>query len=47
MDQKIDDQLEFEKSKQPEQRVDSIMNSIVFAEEAIDGRPNGLYYLIH
>ena len=44
---KIADQLEFEEGKQPEQDVDSIMDSIVFAEETIDSRPPGLYYLIH
>lgn len=47
VDQKIADQLEFEEGEQPEQEVDSIMDSMVFAEEAIDGRPPGLYYLIH
>ncbi len=46
VDQKIADQLEFEEREQPEQEVDSIMDSMVFAEEAIDGRPCGPYYLI-
>ncbi len=47
VDQKIADQLEFEEGEQPEQEVDSIIDSMVFVEEAIDGRPLGLYYLIH
>ncbi len=47
VDQKIADQLEFEEGEKPEQKVDSIIDSIVFAKEAIDGRPLGLYYLIH
>ena len=47
VDQKIADQLKFEEEEQREQEVDSIMESMVFVEEAIDGRPLGLYYLIH
>ena len=47
VDQKIANQLKFEKRKQPEQEVDSIVNRMIFAEEAVDGRPPGLYYLIH
>ena len=47
VDQKIADQLEFEKRKQPEQEVNAIIDSMVFAEEAIDGRLPGLYYLFH
>ena len=47
VDQKIADQLQFEEGEQPEQGVDSIIDSMVFAEEAIDGRPPRLYYLIH
>lgn len=47
VDQKIADQLEFEEGEQPEQEIDSIMDSMVFAEEAIDSRLPGLYYLIH
>ena len=47
VDQKIANQLELEEGEQPEQEVDSIIDSMVFAEEAIDGRPPGLYYLIH
>ena len=47
VDQKIANQLEFEEGEHPEQEVDSIMNSMVFAVEAVDGRPPGLYYLIH
>lgn len=47
VDQKIADQLEFEEGERPEQEVDSIIDSMDFAEEAIDGRPPGLYYLIH
>lgn len=47
VDQKIADQLRFEEGEQPEQEVDSIMDSMVFAEEAVDGRPPWLYYLIH
>ncbi len=47
VDQKIADQIEFEKRKQPEQKVDLIMHSIVFAKEAIDDRLPWLYYVIH
>ncbi len=36
VDQKIADQLEFEEEEQPEQKVDLIMDSLIFAEEAID-----------
>ncbi len=38
VDQKIADQLKLGEGKQPGQEVDSIMDSMVFAEEAIDGR---------
>ena len=47
VDQKIANQLEFKEGKQLEQEVDSIIDSMVFAEEAIDNRPPGLYYLIY
>ncbi len=47
VDQKIADQLEFEEREKLEQEVDSIIDSMVFVEEAIDGRLPGLYYLIH
>lgn len=47
VDQKIADQLEFEEGEQLEQEVDSIMDSMVFAEKAVDCRPPGLFYLIH
>ncbi len=47
VDQKIADQLEFKESEPPEQEVDSIMDSIFFAEEAIDGGPPLLYHIIH
>ena len=47
VDQKIAVQLEFEEGKKPEQEVNSIGNSRVFAEEAMDVQPTGLYYLIH
>ena len=47
VDQKIADQLEFKEGELPEQEVDSIMNSMVFAEKAVDGRLPELYYLIH
>ncbi len=46
VDQKTADQLEFEERKQPEQKIDLIIDSIVFAEEAIDGQLPRLYYLI-
>lgn len=46
VDQKIANQLEFEEEKQPEQEVDSIIDRMVFAERAIDGRLPALYYLI-
>ena len=45
--QKIADQLEFEEGEQPEQEIDSIIDSLIFAKEAIDSKPPGLYYLIH
>lgn len=35
VDQKIADQLEFEEGEDPEQEVDSIIDSMVFAEEAM------------
>ena len=47
VDQKIADQLEFEERKQLEQKLDLIKDSMVFAEEAVDSGPPGLYYLIH
>ncbi len=46
IDQKIADQLEFEERKQPKRKVDLIMDSMVFAQEAFDSRPPRLYYLI-
>ena len=46
VDQKIADQLKFEKREQPEHKIDSIADNMVFAEEAIDGKPPWLYYLI-
>ncbi len=47
LDQKIAVQLEFEEGKKPDQEVSLIGNSRVFAEEAMDIQPTGLYYLIH
>lgn len=47
IDQKIANRLKFEEGKQQEQEVDSIMDNMVFAKEAVDGKPLGLYYLIH
>lgn len=47
IDQKIVDQLQFEKKEQAKQEIDSIMNSIVFAEEVIDSKPSRLYYFIY
>ena len=47
VDQKIANQLELEEGKQAEQEFDSIIDSMVFVKKAIDGRPPGLYYLIH
>ena len=47
VNQKIANTLEFEEGEQPEQEADSIMDSMVFAEEAVDSRPPGLYYLIY
>ncbi len=47
VDQKIVDQLEFAEGEKPDQKVDLIMDSMVLAEEVIDGRSPGLYYLIH
>lgn len=46
VDQKITDQLKFEEVEQPEQEEYFILDNIVFTEEAIDGIPLGLYYLI-
>ena len=45
--QKIADQLEFKEGEHPEHKIDSIIDSMVFAKEAIDGRPPELYYLIY
>ena len=47
VDQKIANQLKFEEGEQPEQEVDLILDSMVFAEETVDGKLLGLYYLIH
>ena len=47
VDQKIANQFEFEEGEQPEQEVDSIIDSMVFAKKAIDSRLPELYYLIH
>ena len=46
VDQKIANQLKFEKGEQLEWEVNSIIDSMILAEEAIDDRPLGLYYLI-
>ena len=45
--QKIANQLKFEERKQLKYEVDLIINSMVFAKEAIDSGPSELYYLIH
>lgn len=37
IDQKIVNQFKFEERKQSEQKVDSIMDSMVFAKQVIDG----------
>ncbi len=47
VDLKIADQVKFEEGKQLEQKVDSVIDSMVFVEEAIDSRPPGLYYIIY
>lgn len=47
IDQKIADQLKFEEKDQPEQKINSIMDSQIFAKKAIDDRLPKLYYLIH
>ena len=47
VDQKIANQLEFEEREQSEQEADSIIDSMVFAEEAVDSRPPELYYPIY
>lgn len=47
IDQKITDQLEFEKGDQSEQEIDLIIDSMIFIEEAIDGKSSELYYFIH
>lgn len=47
IDQKITGKLKFEKTKQPKQEVDIIIDSIVFTKKAIDGKLPELYYFIH
>ena len=47
VDLKIADQLEFEEREKPEQEVDSIIDRMIFAEEAIDSQTPRLYYIIH
>ena len=47
IDQKIANQLKFEKGEQTEQEVDLILDIIVFAEKVVDGRLSRLYYLIY
>lgn len=47
IDQKITNQLKFEEGEQLEQEIDSILDSMVFAKEAVNGRPPRLYYLIY
>ena len=47
VDQKIADQFKFEEGEYSKQEVDSIMDSMVFAKEVIDGRLLELYYLIY
>lgn len=43
---KIANQLEFEKGDQVKQKIDSIFHGIIFAEEAVNDKKLGLYYLI-
>lgn len=45
--QKITNQLEFKKREQPKLEIDSIIDNIVFAKEAVNSRPQELYYLIY
>ena len=45
--QKIANQLEFEEGEQPEQKVDFIMDSMVFGEVVVDSLSPGLYYPIY
>lgn len=47
IDQKLANKLKFEKEEQPEQKVDLILDSIVFAKKTVDSKPPELYYLIH
>ncbi len=44
---KIVDQLQFEKKRQAKQRIDSITNSMVFAEEVMNSKPSKLHYFIY
>ena len=47
VDQKIANQLKFEEGEQPEQEIDLILDSMIFAEKAVNSRPPRLYYLIY
>lgn len=47
IDQKIVDQFEFKEREELEHEENSIINSMVFAKEAIDDRLPRFYYLIH
>lgn len=44
---KIANQFEFKNKKQPEQKVDFIIDYMIFAKEAINSRLLELYYLIY
>lgn len=47
VDQKIANKLEFKEGEQLKHKVDTIIDSIVFAKEATDSRPSKLYFLIY
>ena len=47
VDEQMAEQLEFEDDDIQEYEVECIRDSAVYAKEAEDGRPAGLYYLVH
>ena len=47
VDEQMAEQLEFEDDDMQEYEVECIRDSAVYAKEAEDGRPAGLYYLVH
>ena len=47
VDKELAEQIEFNENEPKEYEVESIQDSAVYARESEDGRPVGLYYLIH